>query len=400
MKESNWMWVEDVFERLPLPYPLVSAIFACILMSIFIIFAYELSYFNFGIPDLKFLYPEYICPCPDICGAYNCAKQYLFLLPVMITNFVVALSMSLLISLEFFAIKNLLNSFKNSLINQKFDPEDGPSLDDWSDGVKTRFTSSPWKYLIVLSIVLQVFVSFYIYYSMYGSEIFFYFVEIPPWGAIWGGLFDVFNRALYLFSFYLLALILWILINICWSIVDLGRGRHRDAVRVNIINPDNFSELNQYKNLVLKGFTFYFMCISLAALTDPSLLVNGEITYLNISLVVLFLIGLITSLVSIITIGKIHRYKLIKELLRLNDMYRVQYEFLMNGVSNGINGRYNVDLAALTAAMKALHEEKERIISKNRRGYDLKTIGTFIASFLLPVASKIIQDFFSKGLTK
>jgi hypothetical protein len=396
MKESNWMWVDGLFNRFPLPYPIASAILACILMCAFIIFAYELSYFDFGIPDLEFLYPEYFCPCPDICGPFECVQQYLFFFPQLFSNLVVAFSMSLLVSFELFAIKNLLNSFKAALVSQKFDPEACSCLSNWHDGVKTRFTTSPWKHLIVLSIMFQVFFSFYKYYSLNGSKIFFFSVEIPPWGVIWGGMFDIFNRGLYLFSFYLLALILWILINISWSMVDLGQERYRDAVLINIINPDNFCELNQYKNLVLKGFTFFFVCISLAALTDPSLLVNGEITYLNESLIVLFPIGLITSLVSIITIEKINNYKLMKELLRLNELYKTQYESLMNGISNGTDGKYNLDLAMLTAAMKALHEEKERIISKNRRGYDFKTIGTFIASFLLPVASKIIQDFFSR----
>jgi hypothetical protein len=268
----------------------------------------------------------------------------------------------------------------------------------WYKGVMSRFTSSPWKYLIVLSIVLQVFTSFYIYYLNYGNKVFFYSDRNLPGGGLWGGLFDIYNRGLYVVIFYLLALILWILINISWSITDLERMQYKEVLRVNIINPDKFSELNQYKNLTLKGFTFLFLCISLTAFTDPSLLVNKEISYLNATLVILLLIGLSASLISIITIGKIHKHKLMQELRRLNEMYGAQYEELMDGVSNGVHGRYSIDLSALTAAMKALHDEKERIISKNRSGYDLKTIGTFIASILLPIASKIIQDFLLKGL--
>jgi hypothetical protein len=403
MRERCWTWVEDVFERILLPDIAVSAILACVLLSIFTIFNYKLSYFQFNIPDLEFLYPESFCPCPDICGTYNCTAQYLFVLPGMMTNFAVAISMSLLISFEIFSIKNILKIFKNSLQNQKFNTWDDLAQSNWYNGLKARFTSSHWKYLIILSVVLQVFVVLYIYYSNNGDSIFFYFSEqktdvCPPWGAIWGGLFDVYIRGLNLVSFYLLASILWILINITWSMVELGHGQYKDELRVNIISPDNFSELHQYKNLVLKGFTFYSICISLAILTDPSLLDNGEITYLNASLIVLFLIGLITSLVSILAIKNIHRYKITMELRRLNEIYRSQYEVLAEAISNGNRGKYNIDLSALTAAMKAILEEKDRIISKNRSGYELRTIGTFFASFLLPIASKIIQEYFSSGL--
>jgi hypothetical protein len=397
MRENNWLWVEGLFNRFHLPNLMVSSILACILIAIFTIFEHSLQVFDYGIPDLQYLYPESICPCPD-CGIYNCTEMYLFELPKMMTNFVVALSMSSLIPFEFFAIKNLLDDFKNSLLNLKFNSEEDLPSGTWYKGVMSRFTSSPWKYLIVLSIVLQVFASFYIYYLNYGNKVFFYSDRDLPGGGLWGGLFDIYNRGLYVVIFYLLALILWILINISWSITDLERMQYKEVLRVNIINPDKFSELNQYKNLTLKGFTFFFLCISLTAFTDPSLLVNKEISYLNATLVILFLIGLSASLISIITIGKIRKHKLMQELRRLNEMYGAQYEELMDGVSNGVHGRYSIDLSALTAAMKALHDEKERIISKNRSGYDLKTIGTFIASILLPIASKIIQDFLLKGL--
>jgi hypothetical protein len=416
-EDRNKIWIENILERCRLPIPAVSLAFGLIFLSVFIFFDRMLITFNYDLPNIEFLSPD--CVCCDYSGI-ECVNQYYQLICSSMAVLVVTFAMIISVSVEFIMLQKLLKALNEIFWNQRFGPGDESTLNRWRGEYNARFANSHWYYVVIAAIILQVFLASIIYYLQNGSSIFFYFLEPEvekyyeinnTWGGFLGIAFDIFIRAIDLAIFYLLAHVLWTIINISWSIDELAGERYRDTLWVNTVNPDNITGLSQIKNLVLKGFTYYSVCISLAIFSDPILFTNGSlinnhsqyndvglqitslITYQNISLIILFLIGLAYSLNSTATLEGLKRYRLVAEINRINEKYRLNYEKLIE-VSSKLNSNDGAgEYANLPTILKTLQEEKTRILSVNRSKFDLKASGAFLSSLLLPIFSTIFSKY-------
>jgi hypothetical protein len=361
MKEDNWSWVEALLNKIPLHYLLFSWVLLFILYLIFV-------FFNFKVVTFKL---------------FSCKDQTFEL--HFWSNFTI-LAMCLLIFYQLSGIKYLLDNIRNAFLEIKLDQESKMNKNDLYNMLEYKFMDSHFYYLIIgLSIIPFIFID--LTRPWRGFEILqFYHLNQTTWSL----LLDIYLYAVSYSINLLMGIIVWIIINITWMFSKLGNAIYRSRIHLDLLAADNIGGLGQLKNLVLKVFSYYFICISLAILTyiNPF----SFISYESIFFIMLFLIGICFVFTNFYFIHKILKEKVDSETNDLEDIFVRRRARLIDIISRGDYRSTDEELKWLSTVFEAIDNEMNRLNQINLKVFDFKTVVAFLSTSLFPILTKLLQD--------
>jgi hypothetical protein len=345
-KDYGRIWIEKMFKSIPVPYPIVSLIIAGIVYSIFLFFSTRVVFFIWE------FYHQ-----------------------------LVALDLSILIALQLAGIQYLLNQMKKNFKELKSYPESTEILYNLYLELERRFTGSLWYYVMVL-IVIVPFVIIELINILKGG-VTFYIVE----RTIWSFLLDIYNNVIGYFMLFLLAIILWLINNIAWTLNKIGSPSYIRLIKIDIFSIDKIGGLKPLRDFILKVLVFYFICITLAIISYVSPF--SIFSYESFFFIILLLVGIVFFLLGLQTIQKIFRGRVEEELDKINEKYQQEHQRLMSFVSEGNYKDKVEELNLVSTTLETLYTERERILKlhASSKGYDLMTIIEFVSSFILPLGA-------------
>ena len=353
---DEYNWIEKLFKKIPIPYPVVSLIFASIIYLIFKFFSYKVVFFPW---------------------------DFFHQLSVM--------TLSIQIAFQLAGIQYLLNNMKGTFRDLKWSPKNGESIVDLYVSFENRFCKSHWFYVIVMSVIIPKIIIELI--RILGGGRTYYIVNKTMLYL----LLDIYNSFVVYLMLFLLATILWIIYNISWFLNEIGSDPYRNLVEIDIFSIDKIGGLKALRSLVLKVLTIYFISITLAIIyyISPS----SIISYTTFFFIVLLLVGISFFLMGIRTIRKLLRDKVEDEINKINERYQREHQKLMDIISEGNYKDKLEELNWVKSTMETLRIERERMLQlyKYSKGYDLKTITQFVVSIIPPLLA-FLDKLFNFGL--
>jgi hypothetical protein len=353
MTESNLTWY-DGFLKKGMPYPIISLIIGVIIYVIFLFLGRMM-----GVE----WYPE------DKIG---------FML------------MGILIAYQLSGIQYLLDKFKKILLDICL--LSNVDKGEFCIGVKNRFAGSMWYYALLALVILPFYLTDWISsdytlkenYSLMEQFLPNYFEEPSSWILI----YDIYCDLLGILALLLLAYILWIVLNITWTLKMASLNFHSLSTNANVFSI--YMKLRPIKSSILSVLFYYFICISLLILS------YGLSGYLleRITLVFLLLIGLIFFFVGYESLYEIVRRQEEFEVDQINLKSREYTQKLLAIDSNGNYDSRIQETNFISNMLDVLQKQRDSLIKANTRIYDVRSIVSIIGAFLLP----ILADFAKKNI--
>lgn len=347
-EEECWIWVEKIFKKVPIPYPIVSLLIAGIIYLIFWFFSTKVIFFPW-----------------EFYHSFAASTQ------------------GILIAFQLGGIQYILNNMKKTFKELCSYPENKENIDSLYVKLKYRFSRSHWYYVIVAIIIAPFIINL-----ISNLSVTFYVVE----PTIWSFLLDVYNYAIGYLMYFLLAVFLWIIINIILTLGEMRNDPCKHLIKIDIFNIDKVGGLKPLRDLILKILTFYFICITLAIISYISPF--SILSYESIFLIILLLVGVAFFFIGVNTIRKLLKGRIEDEINKINERYQLEHQKLIKLVSEG--NYKGEELNLVSTALQTLYVERDRMLQLygSARGYDLKTIVQFLSSFILSLvafAEKLLQ---------
>jgi len=366
LDEYSWIWIERLFKKITvpypipyhIPYPIVSLIAGGIIYSIYRLFSTKVVFF----PWEKF-------------------------------HILQVATLSILIAFQLAGIQYILNDMKKTFRELKLYPEIGVSSDDLYVKLKDRFSSEyRYRYYLLVAAVIVPFIIVELLDILRGGVT--YYIVEP---TIWSLLLDIYNNIIGYLMLFLLAIILWIIFNIAWIFNEMKNDSFRRLIKIEIFSVDRIGGLKQLRNFILKILTFYFVCITLAIISYISPF--SILSYESFFLIILLLVGVGFFIVGLGTIRKLLKGRIEDEINNINKIYEGYHQIFMDIVSEGNYKNKEEELNLVPTILENLHIERERMLKfyGNARGYDRITIIEFVISFILPLIT-FLQKLFSFGI--
>ncbi|VVB62854.1 Uncharacterised protein [uncultured archaeon] len=334
-----WNWIERVFNRIPIPYSLVSFFLTIILALIYEVFSIKIKGFDWG---------------------FN--KFDSFVLSVLI---------------GFLILGNILflDRMKSTFGKITFLPGDQNLGNDLLYKIQKNFTSSKLYHFAVIALVLVPFLGIKsIDFSKVGFDIFYYNEEPTYWAIV----LDLYDNFLNFFSLYLLANILWIAINISWAINIVSEEPFRSSIEIDLFTADKTGGLKPFKNFILLFTIYYFVIVVLAVVSW--LTPMGLPVYQTIFLFMIWIIGVIFFICSLYKIRNLFNGKIETEVNRINALCRKKTKQLSDILSRDSPEEDEKRLNQLSSALDILHKERDRVLEFHARFIDVQTIFFFLSS--------------------
>jgi hypothetical protein len=290
----------------------------------------------------------------------------------------VVITMCLLIAYELLFIKYILiQKVEHILQNIKIEPNNErypyDIFENWS-------ANASLFYLIILFIILMFFLIDVLEY-FYGVKYFF-----SSWDEMnhCGLLLDIYNYILTYLINFLLAVIIWIIISLTFTIRDISTYEYSSLIMIEFLNYENRGYLGQLKNLISRIFTYYFICIGLAIASYFSPF--SYLYYQSLMYIFLLLIGIILFVQNLNYLKKILINNKIKKLKLLNNIYSEDFDkFLYKNLDEN-------ELRKLLSKLKIAKSFYEVLTRKNRELFDFEIIAA-ILSILVSIIT-LVQKFF------
>jgi hypothetical protein len=288
-----------------------------------------------------------------------------------------ALTKSLLIAYQLAFIKFLLNNseaifkdldsmYENTLFSTQFN--------------KRSLRGSYWYLIIIfLSIIIPFLKRDPLQFS-----------AVDP-GNTWAFGLDIYNFFLELISLTLFSIILWLVIDIVWSLTEVGKHSRKFPIKISVFALN--VRLKPFKRFVLKCSLLYFIGISLAIISyyDPSIKM-ADLTYQLILYILLSSLGIVIFTVGLDAVQKIISCKIEHELFAINKEIIGLLEEQRDITSTGDYERRGNELTYLSTSIDVLQKQSERLSQINRRTvFNLETIAYVAISFLIPTITFLVK---------
>ena len=226
----------------------------------------------------------------------------------------------------------------------------------------------------------------------------FYLYEPTPWSL----LLDIFNHVIGYLILFLLAKIIWIIIELTLIINELQDkdNQKKDIVKINVFEVEEIGGLRPLSSFVQFIVSNYFIIITLFIIsyvppneTTYKILITPEI----IILIVMLLIGIILFMTTQKTIGNLIDKGIKLELDRINRNYEETYYKVIEICSNKRTNNNKNELEELRITLDILETEKIRIKKIKDKKFDIKTVFTFVTTTLPPIIA-LIQKILALSL--
>lgn len=253
------------------------------------------------------------------------------------------------------------------------------AIEELYNRLERKFTGSKLYYLIVASISIS-----FVLIPMPIKDDFWYFSE----HSLWSALLDVFNYAAALLILYLMATILWIMINVSWLLGEIGSGSYRHKIKVDLFSSDNVGGLRPIRTLILELVVYQFIAISLGIVNfiSPGGIFYTEIAFFSL----LFIICICIFVKTWYTLETLLNNKRRLEVDSINLLYQEQQQRVRDMIITKNSDYDEEQLNNVLASMDWFREERIRFLSASKKTYNIKNIITFISSSILPIITLII----------
>jgi hypothetical protein len=341
----SWNLPEKILMKIHAPYYITSTILSAILILLFEILGKKVMLYNYG---------------------YNRFDS---------------ITLSILIGFLFFGIQFFLNKMRDTFeeLGNLFENKNLRS--NFRNQIQRNFTNFKlYYYLIVLLVILPFLIIQIRAFSLIGMRIFFYGLEHSYWAVI----FDVYNNLLNYISLYLLATILWMIVNISWSLDIINSEPYKNSLKINLFRADKMGGLRPLRCLILSFSIYYFILILLFIMSWLSPYDNGYgyrvLPYESTFLVIFWIIGIAFFLGGWYAIRKLLFGKFEDEINHISGLCQCKTQQLSDLVSKDDSSEAEKHLNQISNALDALHKERERILEFGARPMDIKTILLFLST--------------------
>ncbi|HEY9206400.1 MAG TPA: hypothetical protein VIO58_10820, partial [Candidatus Methanoperedens sp.] len=201
--------------------------------------------------------------------------------------------------------------------------------------------------------------------------------------SIWTIALDIINHIFGYLMLFLLAIIVWEIINLIIIINELDIN---PSIEIDIFHIDEMGGLKPLRNFVAIIVSNYFLMITLAIISYIS--PREIISYETIFLIGMLLLGVILFIITSKTIRNLINKGLRYELGKINEEYKKTYQQLISLISD--SRQFNKDeLEELSFILDMLEKERTKIKRISPKKYDFQAIVAFISSFLIPTITLI-----------
>lgn len=211
-----------------------------------------------------------------------------------------------------------------------------------------------------------------------GGEIPLYFSLFDP-GSNLALLLDVLNHILAYLMYIMLAIIVWFLIGLTDTIASLGK---KNSILTDVFHSDGMGGLKPVQHFMLMAVSNYFIIIALAMIAFVS--PRSVVSYETIFLLILLLLGIRLFLITMSTTRSLINKGVGTELDRIDDMYRINYEKLLELASGKEHEREEEELEKLQLILDLLEKEEKKIRDVHDKNSSKRAIYAFTGSFLVP----------------
>jgi hypothetical protein len=360
----KYVWIESLFDKIPLPYPVLSLIVAAVICLIFEFFSTKVDLFN--LYDITYVIP--------------------------------VSAISILIAYQLAGIQYLLNDMRKTF--------KGLCLRSGSDlgmaRLKERFDDSRLCYTTVIPVV-AVFVAIDILrlncyqlgsydlnscaYNLSGTcgnyTLFTppcLFTNPPLLLRSWSFGFDIFRYLISYLGYYLLGIIIWIILIASLLLGDLIGYVQQNRIEMDIFHVDKMGGLKPILDFILKVSIFYFIGVAL--------IITSNLSPLNpVPLEVIFLVILLFIGVGFFFWGKtaiqiIFSDRIQLELTEINHEFEKQNKKLKDLISHDMDDEAQKEMVFLSDSIEILNKERDRLLEIKTSVIDISTLIPFISSFI------------------
>jgi hypothetical protein len=316
-------------------------------------------------------------------------------LPFDSSSLVVSVAMSILIGYQYAFVKNI--SSKIRLTFEKLRPLfQNNHYQTFSQHLERKLQKS-WLFYSTIIIVIAPFVILELikvwkWKLSNGVPPYFYLFDPTPWSL----LLDAFNEVIGYSILFLLAIIIWIIIELTLNISELQKN---DEVKIDVFDVEEIGGLKPLSSFVLFIVSNYFIIITLTIISyvPPNattyfriyskVLITPEI----IILVVMLLIGVILFITTQKTIRNLIDKGIRLELEKINRNYKEAYDRVIEICSNNRTVGNKNELEELRVTLDILEKERTKIKQIQDKKFDTKMMITFMSTVLLPTLTLIKQ---------
>ncbi len=310
-------------------------------------------------------------------------SRLLFWLPWDKFTISVAVAMGVCLSCQLIGIPWFLSRMRTAFSSTMF-PRGG-SVDVVSPLFEDRLCS-PGPYYATVAFVMLPFVLLYIGQSFKTGGTPFFAAEHTAAAFV----FDIFNLLTGFSLLFLLAVILWMILVVAWTLFDAQGDPERRKIPVEILAPDGVGGLGSVQALVRSLLTYYFIIVALLVISylSPTHLWSYEALFV----IALFIAGILFFFLGFGAIRNIVRGKVADEMQGLNDRIRSYYRRFMDIMAD--EDRTDVKmLENVESILDACHAERNRMMAiyEKNTAFDIRTVAQSVASILIPLLVFIEQ---------
>lgn len=352
-KDSRLTWFDGLLKRTGVPYPLISFFLGVIIY---------VAYLFLG----KMLEAEWLLQ-----------DKIEFAL------------MGFLIAYQLSGIQYLLDQFKKIIWDICLFSTD--IEDNFCAAVTGKFVVSVWYYILVAAVILPFYLTDWINSDYTLKENYTLMEQFVPnftgEPSFWMLVYDIYNDLLGLLALILLAYILWIILNIAWTIRNASLNFHGHSLITNAFSIQ--MKLRPIKGSILGIMFYYFICISLLIISYG---LDVAAYYLEkMILSVLLLIGLIFFFIGYESINNMVKVQIELELDQINKKSREYTQKLVDIDSKGDYDPKIQETNFISNMLDVLQKQREVLTKVNTKGYDLKSIISIISAFFLPILTDVAK---------
>jgi hypothetical protein len=315
--------------------------------------------------------------------------------PLDFNTFVISAAMSISIGYQYALIKNIrskiLQTFKK--LSSLFQ---GHQYQKFSLALDRKLRRS-WRFYLTIILVVTPFIILELNkvwkWKLLKQEPPYFYLSEP---TLWSLLLDIFNEVFIYLILFLLAVVIWIIIELTFITKELNE---KYEINADIFNVDETGGLKPLRILILSAVSNYFIVITLAIISYippvatiyfyiyPKVLITPEIIMLTLML----LIGIVFFVTTQKTIRNLIDKSADLELEKINEKYKEIYDKIFKIVSSKMDNYNDKELGELRTALDLLEKRELKIKEIKSKRFDTKTIITFIFTVLLPILTLIHQ---------
>lgn len=307
--------------------------------------------------------------------------------------------MGVLIAYQLSGIQYLLDKFKKILkyICLLSDVDE----DNFYTEVKAKFAGSLWYYALLAIVILPFYLTDQIAYllgwtspeytsienyTFIGYLMNLFLPDYTEGSSYWFLAYDIYMQLLGFLSLLLLAYILWIVLNITWTLRSVSLNFHSTSSNTNVSSV--YMKLRPLKNSILSILFYYLICVSLLVLSFG---LSGY-PLERITVIALFIVGLIFSFIGYGSLNDIVRHQIDFEMDQINKKTK---EYTKKLLAIDPNGDYDPKIQEtnfISNMLDVLQKQRDSLMKANIKIYDLKSIIGIISAFMLPILTNFVTE--------